>query len=280
MSEDILVVVKETKHIPLEDIEIGISQFRQKNLSKGIDELALNIKTVGLINAITVCEGENGKYELIAGQRRYLAHQQLGAETIRANVLDRRLTDDEKRRISVSENITIVSPARVDYLDACTDLYRRYGSIQEVSLKLGLKPTTVSKYVHYDQLIPPLKALVDRDIIPVKIAKRAQDAAITESGEIDEEAALAYAKEMRTMTNEGTKRMVKIAQKNPKASTAEKIEEGRKQGNIRKISVIITGETNDSLQDYARDEGTNVEDAASTLIDEGLEDKGYLERDE
>lgn len=279
MSEAILVVVKETKHIPLDDIVIGTGQFRTRNLHKGIEELALNIKTVGLINAITVCELENGKYDLIAGQRRVEAHELLGEKTIRANVLNRRLTEEEKRRVSLSENITIVRPSRADYLDACTALYRKYQSITEVSRILGLKQATVSEYVHYDQLICPLKALVDKDIIPVKIAKRAQNAAINEFGEIDEEAALVYAKEMRTMTDEGTKRMVKIAQQNPKAPLAENVEKGRKQGNIRKIRVTISGETNDSLEKFAKDEGTNAEGAASTLIDEGLEDKGYLQRE-
>jgi len=276
MSEDMLMDIKETIHIPLEDIEIGLSQFRQQDIRKGIDELALNIKTVGLINAITVCELENGKYELIAGQRRLMAHIELGAETIRANVLAHGLTDDEKRTISMGENITIVSPARVDYIDACTDLYRRYKSIQAVSLKLGLKQATVSKYVNYDQLIPALKKLVDKGIIPIPIGKRAQTAAINESGEIDEEAAVAYAKEMRTMTNEGTKRMVQIARKNPNLSTTQILEEGRKSGNITKFSITIASETNISLEAYAKDEDTKRPDAAVTLIEEGLEEKGYL----
>ena len=278
MSEAILVVVKETKHIPLDDIDISLQQFRTRNIDKGIEELAENIKAVGLINAITVCEGENGKYELIAGQRRYLAHQHLDAETIRANVLERRLTDEEKRKISVSENITIKPPSRADYIDACTDLYRRYGTIQEVSLQLGLKYATVSDYVHYDQLRQPLKDLVDEGIINVKTAKRAQEAAVNEDGEIDEEDAVAYAKEMRTMSNEGQKRMLDVAKKNPKASTAEKIEKGRKQAAVTRLSITIANDVNDLLREYAKTEGAKVDDAATILIEEGLEQKGYFKK--
>jgi len=279
VSEAILVVVKETKHIPLDDIDISLQQFRTRNIDKGIEELAENIKAVGLINAITVCEGENGKYELIAGSRRFLAHQLLNAETIRANVLVKRLTEEEKRRISLSENITIKSPARADYVDACTDMYRKYGTIQAVSQILGLKYATVSNYVHYDQLIQPLKDLVDKDIVNVKTAKRAQEAAISDAGEIVEEDALAFAKEMRTMSNEGQKRMVNVAKKDPKASTASKLEEGRKQGAVTRIGITIMNDVHDSLDVYAKAEGTNVDDAASTLIEEGLENKGYLKRD-
>ena len=37
MSEDVLVVVKETIHIPLEDIVTGTGQFRTRNIHKGIE---------------------------------------------------------------------------------------------------------------------------------------------------------------------------------------------------------------------------------------------------
>ena len=278
MSQDVIVKVKEMKEIPLTDIEIGLSQFRTRNVMKGIEELAQNIKTVGLINAITVCEGDDGKYELIAGQRRYLAHQMIEAKTIRANILERRLDEDEKRIISVTENITVLTPAREDYLDACTALYKKYGTIKAVSRKLGLDYSTVSEYVHYDQLVDPLKGMVDKGIIDVKIAKRAQEAAITDRGEIDEEAAIAYAKEMRTMDSQGQKRMLNVAKKSKDKDVAAIIEEGRRQAEVTRLTITISNDVNDSLKEYAQKEGTKVDDAASTLIEEGLETKGYLQR--
>lgn len=280
MSEAILVVVKETKHIPLADIEIGRSQFRTRNVMKGIKELAQNIQAIGLINAITVCEGENRKYELIAGQRRYLAHHHLGAETIRANILDRRLTEDEKRIISLSENITIIRPHRDDYIDSCTDLYRRYGTIQAVSLKLGLDYSTVSDKVHYDQLVQVLKDMVDKGIVNVKTAKRAQNAAITDAGNIDEEAAIVYAKEMRTMGSTGQRKMVKVAKESTTKDVAAIVEEGRKAEQLERVTITFGPIVMASLRSFALKEGAQVGDVASTLITEGLEERGYLQKDE
>ena len=277
MSEGPLAVFKATRDIPLDQIELGTSQFRTRNVMKNIDELAENIKTVGLINAITVCEIGDGKYELIAGQRRYLEHQKLEAKTIRANILERRLTDEEKKIISVTENITITPPSREDYIDACTSLYRKYGTIASVSRKLGLNYTTVSNYVKYDQLIQPLKEFVDKGVVDLKTALRAQEAAVDYDGNIDDDSALSYAREMRTMSGEGQKRMVKVAKSMPKASLVEKIEKGREQAAVITFRVTIGQDIDDSLRRYAKAEGTNRESAASDLIEEGLELKGYLE---
>jgi len=270
--------IKETKDISLEQIHIGLGQFRTRNVEKNIDELAENIKTVGLLNPVTVMENDDGTYELIAGQRRFLAHERFGAKTIRANVLAKRLDEYERKIISVTENITITPPSREDYVDACTALYRKYGTIKAVAEKLGLKYSTVSEYVHYDQLIEPLKDFVDKGVVDLKTAKRAQEAAVTENGEIDDEAALAYAKEMRTMSGEGQKRLVKVAQRMPEASIAEKIEKGKEQASVTSLRITIANEVNDSLKEYASKEGTKVDDAATTLIEEGLEQKGYLKR--
>ncbi|MCW4013754.1 MAG: ParB/RepB/Spo0J family partition protein [Candidatus Bathyarchaeota archaeon] len=275
---DPIAKIKETKDIPLDLIEIGIGQFRTRNVEKNIDELAENIRTVGLLNPITVVENKEGKYELIAGQRRFLAHKQIGADTIRANILEKDLDEYERKIISVTENITITPPSREDYIDACTALYRKYGTIRAVAEKLGLNYSTVSDYVHYDQLIEPLKEFVDKGVVDLKTAKRAQEAAVSYEGGIDEEAAIAYAKEMRTMSGEGQKRMLNVAKKMMDAEPAEIIEKGREQAAVTTLRIVIANDINDSLKQYADTEGTKTDDAASTLIEEGLEQKGYLKK--
>jgi len=50
-----------------------------------IAELAESIKERGLLQAITVCE-KDGRFEVVFGDRRYLAHKKLGLERIRCRV--------------------------------------------------------------------------------------------------------------------------------------------------------------------------------------------------
>lgn len=88
----------------------------QDNMREHIDrdelfELAEDIKKNGLISPITI-RPKNGKYELVAGQRRYLAHQIGGILKIKCLV--RELSDDEALAIMTSENLARVDVNPVD----------------------------------------------------------------------------------------------------------------------------------------------------------------------
>ena len=78
--------LEQIHEIRLEDIHISSDTVRLNDPAKDLDELAASIKQHGLLQPVVLL-GEYGKppYELISGQRRFLAHQQiLKAPTIRA----------------------------------------------------------------------------------------------------------------------------------------------------------------------------------------------------
>lgn len=99
-------------------IELFTDQIKlpESNMRTAIDrdelyDLADDIKKNGLINPITV-RPKDGGYELVAGQRRYLAHQIGGMIRIRCIV--RELTDDEALGVMTSENLARVDVNPVD----------------------------------------------------------------------------------------------------------------------------------------------------------------------
>jgi ParB/RepB/Spo0J family partition protein len=55
------------------DIEVNPWQPRSKFDDDSIQELAESIREIGIIQPITVRLSENGKYQLITGERRYRA---------------------------------------------------------------------------------------------------------------------------------------------------------------------------------------------------------------
>lgn len=71
--------------ISLGDIEISEDNVRESRPETDLDELAASIKLHGLLQPV-VLKGVFGKpkYELIGGQRRYLAHERLRKSKIRA----------------------------------------------------------------------------------------------------------------------------------------------------------------------------------------------------
>ena len=265
------------KDIPLDLIEIGTAQVRT-DLSSGIDDLAASIKKQGLIQPIYVVEKTNGKYEILAGQRRFLAHEKLGYKEIRAIVTDAgKLDDNDKVAISLSENLVRRDNSQKEKIDACTKLFKKYGAVKLVAEATGLSSTLVSQYVKYDQLIPELKKKVDSAQLDMKTALQAQKAATEVGGDIDNTAAIKYADELIPLSNQQRKSFVKVARADPTATIEEKIERGRKQPLLRQIVVTLEESLHHGLQNYAKDEGVNQDEAASTLIEDGLTRRGVLE---
>ena len=97
---------RELQFVPLSQIDIG---DRARKDYKNIDELANSIKEKGLIHPIAISEHpqpENGyKFLLLAGGRRFRAHEKLGFEDVHCRVYPKTLSDLEMRSIELEENI-------------------------------------------------------------------------------------------------------------------------------------------------------------------------------
>lgn len=273
--------IREFKEISLDDLEIGTGQVRLRDIAKDIGELAESIRKVGLLEPIVVCDGVNeGKYEIITGQRRFLAHQQLdGIDTIWAAVLDEPTTEIEAKVLSITENLVRRDLNYRDLIDACTYLYNQYGSLKTVADETGLPYNKVREYVKYDQLIPELKSLVDTSEITVPVALRAQRAASV-MGETDAEEAIQFAKEMAPLSGAQQQKIVSEREKDNSLSAEQLIEDAKSGGRITQIVVTLSTEVRNSLQEYANQERTTVDDAAGKLIKDGLYVNDFLGDDQ
>jgi ParB family chromosome partitioning protein len=104
---------------------IGEAQVRLRDVGKEIDELAESISKIGLLEPIVVYEAETpGKFEIVTGQRRFLAHQELKKPTIMAAILDGKVDEAEAKVISVTENLVRRDLNSNDLIDTCTYLYK------------------------------------------------------------------------------------------------------------------------------------------------------------
>ena len=261
--------------IPLNRLEIGKSQVRLSDVGKGIDELADSIRQVGLLEPIVVApQGPNGKYEIILGQRRFLAHQEIGLETIKAGILSNHVTEIEAKVLSVTENLMRRDLNRKDLIDVCTYLYKQYGTMRDVSTETGLPYNKVREYVKYDRLSPDLKQLVDNSEVDLKAALRAQDAS-SASGVPNPQETVKLAKELSGMSSAQQKKVQKELEEDPTESVDTVISRAKGSGKVLQVVVTLGQLAHTSLQSFAHDEGTVLDDAAAQLIEEGLVSKGY-----
>ena len=95
----------ETKRVSISDLTRNPYQPRETFNESKLDELANSIKKNGIIQPIAVRlkKSEPGKYEIVAGERRWLAAQKAGLHDIPVNVLD--LSDVESLEVAIVENI-------------------------------------------------------------------------------------------------------------------------------------------------------------------------------
>ena len=95
----------ETNKVAISDLIRNPYQPREAFNEAKLEELANSIKKNGIIQPIAVrpTKSELGKYEIVAGERRWLAAQKAGLHDIPVNVLD--LSDVESLEVAIVENI-------------------------------------------------------------------------------------------------------------------------------------------------------------------------------
>ena len=95
----------ETKRVSISDLTRNPYQPRETFNEFKLDELANSIKKNGIIQPIAVRpkKSEAGKYEIVAGERRWLAAQKAGLHDIPVIILD--LSDVESLEVAIVENI-------------------------------------------------------------------------------------------------------------------------------------------------------------------------------
>jgi ParB family chromosome partitioning protein len=149
----------EVLDLPLDQIDISKHNVR-KNLTDGetdggIADLAHAIESQGLLNPIIVARKGDGRYSLIAGQRRYLAMRVLGRLSIEA-VVRGDMSDSEATAVSLVENVHRADMNPRDKAVAFKTLLDRHGSLQGVHKATGVTVATIKKYVQLLDLAPEL----------------------------------------------------------------------------------------------------------------------------
>ena len=97
--------IKQTNTVLISDLSRNPYQPRQHFSEDKLEELANSIKKNGIIQPIAVRPNKSisGKYEIVAGERRWIAAQRAGLHEIPVRILD--LSDVESLEVAIVENI-------------------------------------------------------------------------------------------------------------------------------------------------------------------------------
>ena len=97
--------IRQSNTVSISDLSRNPYQPREHFSEEKLEELAKSIKKNGIIQPIAVRPNktENGKYEIVAGERRWIAAQRAGLHEVPVIILD--LSDVESLEVAIVENI-------------------------------------------------------------------------------------------------------------------------------------------------------------------------------
>lgn len=151
-------VNSDVMRIPVDMIEPNPFQPRTTFNQEAIDELAASIRTLGLIQPITVRRVSDDRYQIISGERRYRACRQAGMSNIPAYVRD--ANDNGMLEMAIVENIQRENLDPIEVALSYQRLIEECSLTQEeMAARLGKKRTSVSNTLRLLKL--PLKAQHD-----------------------------------------------------------------------------------------------------------------------
>lgn len=155
---------EEVRKIPVTQIVPNRFQPRTIFDDEKIAELALTIRTHGIIQPIVVRECEDGKFEIIAGERRWRAVQQLGWTDIPAII--KNLNDKETASVALIENLQREELTPIEEAMAYAKLLELHHLTQEaLAQRLGKGQSTIANKLRLLKLPQEVQeALLQRTI--------------------------------------------------------------------------------------------------------------------
>lgn len=132
--------------IEIENIEVNPYQPRTQFDEEALEELANSIKQLGIVQPITVRELPSGKYQIIAGERRYRASIIAGKQRIPAYI--RSAEDGSMLEMALVENIQRENLDAIEVAISYQRLIEECNLTQEqLSEKVGKKRATITNYL-------------------------------------------------------------------------------------------------------------------------------------
>lgn len=157
--------------LAIDTIEPGQYQPRQQFSQNSLQELADSIQTQGVISPITVRNSSQpGRYELIAGERRWRAAQLAGLSAIPALVKE--LDDQNALAIALIENIQREDLNPMEEANALCRLAREFDlTHQQVADAVGKSRSTVSNLLRLTELHSDVKHLLEQGALEMGHAR-------------------------------------------------------------------------------------------------------------
>jgi ParB family chromosome partitioning protein len=146
--------------LPLDQIDRNPFQTRSHMNEEQLGELAASISANGVVQPILVRPLPNGRFQLIAGERRWKASELAKKATIPAIL--RQVSDEQALEITIVENLQRADLNAMEQARAFERLSREFHMTQEqMAVRTGKDRATVANFLRLLKLPPSVQARVE-----------------------------------------------------------------------------------------------------------------------
>ena len=148
------------RQLPVDLLQRGRYQPRRDMHPESLEDLAASIKAQGIVQPITVRAIAGGRYEIIAGERRWRAAQQAGLHQVPAVV--RELSDQAAMAMALIENIQREDLNPIEEADALRRLIDEFSlTQQEAADAVGRSRTAVTNLLRLLSLQEEVRRMLE-----------------------------------------------------------------------------------------------------------------------
>jgi ParB/RepB/Spo0J family partition protein len=145
--------------VPLDRIEANPDQPRTTWDEAALDDLAASIREHGVLQPVLVRPREGGRYQLVAGERRWRAARRAGLQTVPAMIEE--IDDDTALEIAIIENLQREDLTPLDEAAMYDRMVHEHGySIRKLADKLGKDKGYLENRLRLADAPPEIRELV------------------------------------------------------------------------------------------------------------------------
>jgi ParB family transcriptional regulator, chromosome partitioning protein len=138
--------VASAQEIPVDSIDPNPYQTRRRINEAALEELAESIRASGVVQPVVLRPAANGRFQLVAGERRWHASKRAGKTTIPAVV--RQISNEQAMEITIIENLQREDLNPVEQARAFERLSREFGLTQEqIATRTGKDRASIANFI-------------------------------------------------------------------------------------------------------------------------------------
>jgi ParB family transcriptional regulator, chromosome partitioning protein len=157
-------VARSTHEIALELIDPNPFQTRGRINEESLNELAASIRASGVVQPVVLRPGPNGRFQLVAGERRWLASKRAGKASIPAVL--RQISNEQAMEITIIENLQREDLNPMEQARAFERLSREFKLTQEqIASRTGKDRASIANFMRLLKLPEALQEALENGLL-------------------------------------------------------------------------------------------------------------------